>query len=320
MIRPGRPSTLQVVIALLCVYVVWGSTYLAIALMVETLPPLLAAGIRFLIAGALMLGFLWLRARFAGERLARPPLVQWRSTAIVGVLLLLGGNGFVVLSELHIPSGIAAVMVATVPIWLAVLDVVATGQRPSRLAATGIAAGFVGVAILIAPLSGSGGPDPVGLGLVTVAAISWALGSIYARSAPMPRSALLSTGMEMLAGGVALLLAGLVTGEAGGLDPGRFSLPSVAALGYLILFGSIVGFTAYGWLLANVPVSTAATYAYVNPVVAVLLGALILHEPLTPRTVVATVVIVGAVVAMVSGRPAAAEEAGPAPEAASLEG
>lgn len=316
----GRPSTLQVAVALLCVYVVWGSTYLAIAVMVETLPPLLAAGIRFLIAGALMLGFLWLRARGAGEQLARPPLAQWRSTAIVGVLLLLGGNGFVVLSELHIPSGIAAVMVATVPIWLAVLDVVATGQRPSRLAASGIAAGFVGVAILIAPVSESGGLDPIGLGLVTVAAISWALGSIYARSAPMPRSALLSTGMEMLAGGAALLLAGLVTGEAGALDPTRFSLPSVAALGYLIIFGSIVGFTAYGWLLANVPVSTAATYAYVNPVVAVLLGAWILHEPLTPRTVVATVVIVGAVVAMVSGRPAAAEEAGPAPEAASLEG
>ncbi len=314
------PSSAQVIAALLTVYVVWGSTYLAIAVMVQTLPPLLAAGVRYVVAGALMLAFLRLRAGASHQPLERTGMPQWRAAATVGVLLLLGGNGFVVLSELRIPSGIAAVLVATVPIWLAIFDAVATGRRPSALAIGGIVAGFVGVAILLAPVSGVPAVDPLGVLLVLVAAISWALGSIYSRGAPMPRSALLGTGMEMLSGGVALLVAGTVIGETSALEPAAFSGASLLALAYLIVAGSLVGFTAYVWLLGNVPVPTVATYAYVNPVVAVALGALILSEPVTPRTLVAAVVIIAAVIAMVSGRPRVADEARGVPDAASVEG
>jgi drug/metabolite transporter (DMT)-like permease len=317
--RKIPPSTLQVGVALLTVYVVWGSTYLGIAVMIETLPPLLAAGIRYLVAGSLVLGFLWLRARVRGVPLERPGPRQWRATAIVGVLLLFGGNGFVVLSELYIPSGIAAVMIATVPIWMALLDSLVTGTRPSALASGGIVAGFIGVAILIAPVSGGPAVDPFGIGLALVATLTWAVGSIYGRGAPMPRSALLATGMEMLAGGAALFAGGTLIGELPQADPAAFSVASLLALGYLIVFGSIVAFSAYVWLLANVPVSTAATYAYVNPIVAVALGALILSEPITPRTFVAAAIIIVAVIAMVSGRPRRAQERDPAREAASVD-
>jgi drug/metabolite transporter (DMT)-like permease len=314
----GRPPPLAgVAVALLIVYVVWGSTYFAIALMIETLPPLLSAGVRYGTAGVLMLGALaaYARLRPSTLRVDRPTTAHWRSAAIVGVLLLLGGNGGVVLAELHIPSGMAAVLVATVPIWLAVFDAIVTRRRPSRLAIGGLAAGMVGVAVLLVPLEGLEQLDPVGVLLVVGAAISWALGSMFARHAPMPRSGLLVTGMEMVAGGLALVVAGSLLGEIGRADLSTASATSVLALVYLILFGSIVAFTAYTWLLANAPVTTVGTYAYVNPIVAVGLGAIFLSEPITFRTVVATVVIVGAVVAMVSGRPRLAEETGPDPEA-----
>ena len=319
----SRPSTLAVAAALLTVYIVWGSTYLAIALMIETLPPLLSAGARYGGAGALMLGFLAARARWrrrsggAGDE--RPTGAQWRSALIIGTLLLLGGNGGVVLSELLIPSGIAAVLVATVPIWMATFDAVLTRRRPSGLVIAGLVAGIAGVAVLLVPVEGIEGLDPLGVGLVVVAAISWAIGSLYARRAPLPRSGLLATGMEMLAGGAVLMLAGTLLGEVGRTQVAEFSLRSILAFGYLIVFGSILAFTAYTWLLAHVPVSTVATYAYVNPIVAVALGSLVLSEPITLRTLIASGVIIGAVVAMVSGRPREAEETGPSPECAAAE-
>ena len=302
-------------------YVVWGSTYFAIALMIETLPPLLSAGVRYATAGLLMLGALLAHARFrrAAAPLERPSAAHWRSAAVVGVLLLLGGNGGVVLAELRIPSGMAAVLVATVPIWLAIFDAIVTRRRPSGLVIGGLVAGIGGVAVLLVPLGGLEQLDPVGVALVVGAAISWALGSMVARHAPLPRSGLLVTGMEMLAGGAALVLAGSLIGEIGRMNVEAFSLTSLVALGYLVMFGSIVAFTAYTWLLANVAVSTVGTYAYVNPIVAVALGAVFLSEPITLRTVVASVVIIGAVVAMVSGRPRLAEESGPDPETAALE-
>lgn len=314
-----RPSTLAVVAALLTVYVVWGSTYLAIAIMIETLPALLSAGLRYATAGLLMLSFLWIRGRLrraGSEPPERPTGRNWRAAAVVGTLLLLGGNGFVVLAELRIASGVAAVIVATVPIWLAVLDALLTGRRPSRLVMGGIAAGLVGVAILLAPVEGLDRIDPIGVAMVLFAALSWAIGSLYARRAPLPRSGLLGTGMEMLAGGGALILGGVLIGEIGRADPSRFSVESLAAVAYLIVFGSILAFTAYTWLLAHVPVSTVGTYAYVNPIVAVALGALILSEPITLRTVLATAIIIGAVIAMVSGRPREAEVAAPEPRPA----
>ena len=319
--RPSRPSTAAVAVALLIVYVVWGSTYLGIAIMIETLPPLLAAGVRYATAGLLMLGALiaYARLRRSAEPIERPTRAHWRSAFIVGTLLLLGGNGGVVLAELYIHSGIAAVLIAAMPIWLSLFDAILTRRAPSRLVIGGLMAGIVGVAILLAPLDELDAINPIGVGLCLVAEISWAAGSIYARRAPLPRSALLGTGLEMLAGGLVMVLAGSLLGEIGRADVESFSLRSVLALAYLIVFGSIVAFSAYTWLLANVPVSTVGTYAYVNPIVAVALGAVLYSEPITPRRLIATVIILAAVVAMVSGRPREAEEPGPTPDAAPLE-
>jgi len=301
-----RPAAaLPVAVNLLVVYVIWGSTYLAIRLVVETLPPFLAAGVRFLSAGVLMLGFLWVRARIDRSPHALEPTSwrHWRSAAIVGGLLLFGGNGFVSQAERHIDSGIAAVLIAAVPIFMSLFDAFVTRRRPSLIAIGGVVAGFIGILVLLAPMNGVAPVDPLGIGLAVFAAVSWAAGSVYAQHAPMPRSGLLATGMEMLAGGVVLVLAGIVLGEPAGVDLGHLSAISVLALGYLVVFGSLLAFSSYTWLLAHAPVSTVATYAYVNPVVAVALGALLLSEPITPRTLLASALIIGAVVAMVSGRP-----------------
>lgn len=323
MIHPNRrrPSTAAVAVALLTVYVVWGSTYFAIAVMIETLPPLLAAGVRYGSAGVLMLGALAAHARWRrpSEPLERPTRQHWRSAFVIGALLLLGGNGGVVLAELFIPSGVAAVLVATVPIWLAVFDSLLTRRRPSGLVIGGLVAGIIGVAVLLVPVEGIDEIDPIGIGLVVMAAISWAAGSLYARRARLPRSGLMGTGMEMLAGGLVLIAAGSLIGEIGRADVASFSLRSMVALVYLVVFGSLVAFTAYTWLLSNVAVSTVGTYAYVNPIVAVALGAVFLAEPINPRTLIATAIIIGAVVAMISGRPRTTEESGPSPEAAELE-
>ena len=312
-----RPPTVAVVVALLTVYIVWGSTYLGIAVMIETMPPLLAAGFRYGAAGVIMLGILVAHARLRrGANLERPSLVHWRTAAIVGILLLLGGNGGVVLSELFIPSGVAAVVVATLPISIALLDAIVTRQRPSGLVVGGLVAGMAGVAVLLVPVDGFGALNPLGIALAFGAELAWAVGSVYARYNPLPRSALLGTGMEMLLGGLALLLGGVLLGEVARTDVADFSVRSLAAFAYLVVFGSIVAFTAYTWLLANVPVSTVATYAYVNPIVALALGAVLYSEPITPRTLIASTLIIGAVIAIVSGRPRTAEASPPIREGA----
>ena len=317
----GRPSTAAVATALLTVYVVWGSTYFAIAVMIESLPPLLAAGFRYATAGLIMLTALAAHARWRRSRepAERPTAAHWRSAFIIGALLLLGGNGGVVLAELRIPSGLAAVLVATVPIWLAVFDAILTRRPPGLLVIGGLLAGIVGVGVLLVPVEGLAGIDPLGVALVVAGTMCWAAGSLYARRAPLPRSGLLGTGMEMVGGGLALAVGGLLLGEAGRIDVASFSTRSLLAVAYLIVFGSIVAFTAYTWLLANVSVSVVGTYAYVNPIVAVGLGAVLLSEPITLRTVIATVIIIGAVIAMVSGRPRIVEESGPDPEVACLD-
>jgi drug/metabolite transporter (DMT)-like permease len=303
--RHESASTFAVAANLLAVYLVWGSTYLAIRLAVETLPPFLSAAARFLLAGALMLGFLWLRSRLSRSPSARMEPMRaayWRSAAIVGGFLLVGGNGLVVHAEQYIDSGIAAVLIAAVPIWLNLFEAIATRQRPSGLVIGGVIAGFIGVAVLIAPVSGLKALNPLGIGLATAAAFFWAAGSFYSRTAPMPRSGLLFTGMQQLIGGLMLVVAGVATGELSRATQAHFSTTSLLAVAYLVLFGSLVGFTAYNWLLRHAPVATVATYAYVNPVVAVALGFFFLSEPITLRTILASVLIVGAVVAMVSGR------------------
>ena len=284
--------------ALVAVYIVWGSTYLAIRVAVETMPPLLMASVRFLIAGGLLYVWAIRRGDRAGDR---PTLRQWRSAAIIGAALLLGGNGAVVLAEQTVPSGIAALLVATTPLWMVVLARVVLRERVTWRETLGIGIGFAGIALLVQPWEGFAF-DPVGVFLMLFASVTWAAGSLYARTAPLPVRPLVGTAMEMIAGGIALGLAGLVAGELGDLRLADISFASTMGFVYLIVFGSLVGFTAYAWLLRVARTSLVSTYAYVNPIVAVLLGWAILAEPVTPLTLIAGAVIVVAVALIVSVR------------------
>ncbi len=287
------PSRWKIAAAFAAIYIIWGSTYLGIRFAIETIPPFLMAGVRFLLAGAMLYG--WARVRGA----PRPLRVHWRSAAIIGALLLLGGNGGVTWGEQTVPSGLAALLVATVPIWIATLDWLRPGgTRPDGPVIAGLLLGFVGILLLVGPGNLGGGEGNYTLGTLAVlgAAFSWALGSLYSKRAPLPGDALQGIGMEMLAGGVWLWLAGTLAGEWGQLNLGAISLRSGLALAYLTLFGSLVGFTAYVWLLRVVSPARAATYAYVNPVVAVFLGWALAGEELTPLTLVAAAVIIAGVV------------------------
>ncbi len=287
-------------IALLALYIVWGSTYLAIRFSVETIPPFLHASLRFLISGAIL--YIWRRA--SGD--SAPTFSNWKSTAIVGTALLLGGNGFVAWAEQSVPSGIAALMISTSPFWLVLFEALrAGGAKPTWQAILGLIAGFGGVFILIGPSEFTGGKasyDTFGILLLLLAPVFWSLGSIYAKGADMPQSTLLSTGMEMLAGAAALFLVSVIKGELNGFSLGAVSMRSWLGLAYLITFGSLVGFVSYGWLLHNAPVSLMSTYAYVNPVVAVLLGNLLAKEPLNSHIVIAAAVIIGSVILINSAR------------------
>ena len=280
--------------ALLALYIVWGSTYLAIRFAVETIPPFMHASIRFLISGLIL--FLWRRA--AGD--AMPTTINWKSTAIVGTLLLLGGNGLVALAEKNIPSGIAALVISTSPFWLVLFESLrAGGNKPNWQSILGLVIGFSGVFILIGPaeITGSGQHfNTASVIMLLIAPFLWSLGSIYARGADMPKSTLLSTGMQMLAGSVSLFIVSVLTGELNGFSFGDVSMRSWWGLIYLITFGSLVGFVAYGWLLHNAPVSLTSTYAYVNPVVAVFLGWLLANEELNARIGIASAIIIGSVI------------------------
>src|SRR5919201_456431 len=302
---PGqRPRGLTLWSALGTVYLVWGSTYLAIAIAVETLPPLLSAGLRFLTAGVLIC--LWLA--FRRESL-RASLSEVAGAATVGLLLLAGGNGLVVLAERTVPSGVAALIVASVPLWIVVLRAL-TGERVRGDLIGGVLLGLAGVAILVVPGGLNGTLDPFGVAILFCATLSCALGTFVSPRLRSPRIALLSTAYQMLAGGAVLLVLGVLRGEAAHLDPASFSPRSLIALAYLVLFGSIVAFTAYTWLLQHAPVSLVATYAFVNPVVAVILGALVRSEPITPAIVVGAFVIVAAVAFIVWRQNAARVAAG----------
>ncbi|HEX4743641.1 MAG TPA: EamA family transporter [Candidatus Limnocylindria bacterium] len=286
-------SPVAIWIALAIVYVIWGSTYLAIAIVVQTLPPLSSAGLRFCVAGLVLLA--WVGAR-RGLRVGREQLV---GASVVGLLLLVGGNGFVSLAERTVPSGLTALIIASVPLWIVLLRRLA-GERVHPSTFAGVAVGFAGVAFLVIPRGSSGELDLAGVAMLIVATLSWALGTFLAPRLRMPRDGLLSTGLQQLAGGVVLVLAGGAVGELGRLDASAYSAESLLALGYLVIFGSLVAFTAYSWLLQHAPVSLVATYAYVNPVVAVLLGALILAEPVTPSILIGAAIIVAAVAFIVT--------------------
>ena len=302
--RPAAPTAVAVWTALVTVYLVWGSTYLAIRVVVDTAPPLLAMGARFLAAGLLLAAFLLVRRGRSALRVTRR---QLGGAALVGVLLLLCGNGGVAVAEQTVPSGIAALLVAATPLWLVVLRRLAR-DRVAGLTLEGTLVGFVGIAVLVLP-GGLTSPDgsPVrawGLVVVVVAAASWALGSFLSSRIPMPGDAFVATTWEMLAGGVGLLLSGSVSGELADLDLGAVSGAAWAWLAYLVLVGSLVAFSAYVWLLAHAPISLTATYAYVNPVVAVLLGALVLGEPITAAVVAGgAVVVLGVGLVVTSERP-----------------
>lgn len=303
------------VLAFAAIYLVWGSTYLAILYAIETLPPFLMAGSRFLVAGTAM--YAWARAAGA----AAPRRVEWKGAALIGALLLLGGNGGVVWAEMRISSGLAALLVATVPVWMVLIEWAGGGARPTRRVVAGLVTGFVGLGLLIGPgdLLGGASPDPRGTAAVLIGSLCWAAGSVASRRVALPSSPLLGTGMEMLAGGAFLMAAATVLGEWGRLDLAAVSRESLIGLAYLIVAGSWIGFTAYVWLLRHVEVSKVATYAYVNPVVAVLLGWAIAGEPLTARTLTAAAVIVAAVVVITSGRRRPAlERAETAPAGASM--
>lgn len=283
---------MKVLVAFAAVYVIWGSTYLAIAFAIETLPPFMMAGVRFLVAGGVL--YLWSRARGA----SRPSLLHWRSALIIGGLLLFIGNGGVVWAEQRVTSGQAALLAGTVPLWMVLLEWVRPGgERPTLATLSGLAVGIAGMVMLVGTGdSAGGGVDLLGTLALLLAALTWAIGSLYARGAPLPSSAAQTTGIQMLAGGALLFVFGLVGGEWGSVEIAAFSARSVLALLYLIVFGSLIGYSAYIYILGNASPTRVSTYAYVNPVVAVFLGWALNGEPLTARTLIAAGVIVGSVV------------------------
>jgi drug/metabolite transporter (DMT)-like permease len=301
------PPAWQVWSALGVVYVIWGSTYLAIRIMVEDVPPLLGAGVRFLVAGAAVLAFL--AARRHSVRVSRRAL---GSAALVGILLLAGGNGVVTVAERHVPSGLAALLVASVPLWVVIMRVTVDRDRIQRATLAGVAVGFCGLGLLLLPGSRPADASTAGVILVLIAACSWATGSFLSPRLALPRDPLLSTGWQMVFGGAVLLVGALLAGEPSRLHLAQTSAKSLLALVYLVTAGSWVAFSAYAWLLQNVPISKVATYAYVNPLVAVLLGWAVLGEQLGVGTLAGAGLVVASVAAIVTRESAP----GPAPEAA----
>lgn len=285
--------------AFAAVYLIWGSTYLAIKFAIDTMPPFLMAGVRFVIAGLL----LYLVSRLRGA--ARPTFSHWKATALVGGLLLLGGNGGVVWAQQTVPSGVAALLVAIVACWMVLIDWLRPGGRPPTLPiALGLVLGLAGLVLLIGPdsIMGGGRVPLVGALVLAAASFSWATGSVVSQHIRMPDDGLLTTAMEMLCGGTLLVGASLVAGEPASFDPSSITVRSALAVVYLILVGSIVGYTAYIFLLRWTTPAKAATYAYVNPVVAVILGWAFAGEALTTRMLIAAVVIIGGVALITLGR------------------
>jgi drug/metabolite transporter (DMT)-like permease len=277
--------------ALWIVYIVWGSTYLAIRVTVETLPPLLSMGVRFMVAGLILYAVLLVKRGRAGVRVTRPQLL---ASAIVGSFLFLGANGMVAIAELEVPSSLAALIISSVPLWVILFRSLG-GDKATRGTFLGVAAGFAGVAVLVQPGSRPEGVGLWGVALLVIASASWAGGSFLSTRFEMPRDLLLSATYQMIGGGIALVLGGFLRGETSGFDASAWSAGSLSAFVYLVFIGSLVGFTAYAWLLQNAPISKVSTYAYVNPVVAIFLGWLILDESVTTTTLIGASVIVASV-------------------------
>jgi len=295
----SHASRAQIIAAFASIYLVWGSTYLAIRYAVQTIPPFLMGGLRFVVSGALL--YLWTRSRGA----PRPTRLHWRNAIIAGAFLLLGGNGAVVWAEQFVPSGLTALLVSILPFWLVIIEWIRPPrQRPSGAVLVGLVLGFIGIVVLVGPgnLGGRGDVRPLGALVLILGSLSWAIGSFWSRDARLPESGLLTTGMEMLGGGALLLIVGLLSGELSQFDIHGISGASAAGLIYLITFGSLIGFTSYIWLLDKVSPARLGTYAYVNPIVAVILGWAIAGEKLSVRTAVAAAIVICAVALITTAR------------------
>jgi len=280
------PRRWKIVLAFLAVYLCWGMTYLAMRIAVRDIPPHLMSGARFLVAGLVL--YLWTRGR--GD--PKPTATQWRSAVMVGAFLLLGGNATVAWAEQQVPSGLAAVLIAVAPIWMVAFEWARGGPRPGKRVIAGLILGLAGVALLVSPKGDSAAQvNLIGAAMLVLASASWAWGSVVSKSAPLPKSPFLATSMEMIGGGVLLLLTALAVGQVAHFRPTEVSAHAVLAWLFLVVFGSLVGFTAYIWLLGVTSIAKAGTYAYVNPIVAVFLGWAILDEPVTGRTLIAALVI-----------------------------
>ncbi len=290
-----------IIIAFAALYLIWGSTYLGIRFAIETIPPFLMAGTRFLIAGLIMYAIAW------SQGIVKSSWANWRTSLIIGACLLLGGNGGVTISEKYIDSGLAAVIVAVVPIYIVVLGwVTGMASRPTAVVWLGLVGGFVGVGILLGPslrFSSNDAHGPaIGMSILLVSSFLWSAGSLYSRAAKHAASPFLTAAQQMICGGMLLLLTGALTGEMRRFHPGSVSILSVASFAYLVIIGAVVGYTAYIWLLRHCDPAKVATYAYVNPIVAVLLGAVFAGETLTMRTLIAAALIIGSVAMVITAQ------------------
>ncbi len=290
-----------IIIAFAALYLIWGSTYLGIRFAIETIPPFLMAGTRFLIAGLIMYAIAW------SQGIVKSSWANWRTSLIIGACLLLGGNGGVTISEKYIDSGLAAVIVAVVPIYIVVLGwVTGMAPRPTSVVWLGLVGGFVGVGILLGPslrFSSNDAHGPaIGMSILLVSSFLWSAGSLYSRVAKHAASPFLTAAQQMICGGMLLLLTGALTGEMRRFHPGSVSILSVASFAYLVIIGAVVGYTAYIWLLRHCDPAKVATYAYVNPIVAVLLGAAFAGETLTMRTLIAAALIIGSVAMVITAQ------------------
>lgn len=293
-----RQARTRLLLAFGAIYLIWGSTYLAIAFAIQSMPPFLMAAGRFLLAG----GALYLWARLRG--VPRPRPAQWGWAVLLGGLFFLVGNGAVVYVEQRLPSGLTALIVAMVSVWTALLEWIRPGgARPSGMVLSGIVLGFLGVALLVLP-SGSheGSADAIGVVLLMFSTFCWALASVLSRTADLPDSSPLASGMEMLGGGVLLLLLSLFTGDFGRFSPSAVTLKSWVSFAYLVVFGSLVAFTCFAWLLKVTSPNKVATAGYVNPMVAMFLGWSLAGETLSTTSLVASLVIVASVVLIITGR------------------
>jgi drug/metabolite transporter (DMT)-like permease len=297
----ATPKKTLVIIAFAALYVIWGSTYLGIKFSIQSIPPFLMAGARFVLAGMIMYAIAW------SQGISKSTWANWRTSLIIGACLLLAGNGGVTISEQHIDSGLAALIVAIVPSYITILGWASRmSPRPTPIVWLALAGGFVGVGILFGPalhFASNGGRHPaIGISILLVSSFIWSAGSLYSRTAKHAASPFLTAAQQMLCGGALLLLAAIATGELRRLHPSSISTLSLASFVYLVIIGAVVGYTAYIWLLRHCEPAKVATYAYVNPIVAVLLGALFAGETLTMRTLIAAGLIIGSVALVITAQ------------------